>query len=212
MKEIYFVKSFEEDFATKSLKGKKKVNCQTVYNILKTKTLKPNTKSFGRQKRLSCTILSKNYTTTYRPQGIIFKTESKPEYIFPFDLVILGATDNIIVHYYRIKNNLHVYYNHKLIPGFERFVFKDFNKMIKKVPSPAIAWKLINKFRKNKGYNELKKQKYRLVEYNEAVFHKPIKIIPIGLFGYRKEAREIAKKLNLPCFISAKKFYQSLNQ
>lgn len=212
MKEVYFVKSFEEDFATKSLNGNKKVTCQTVFDIIKTKKIKLNTKSFGRQKRLSCTILDKNYTTTYRPQGIIFTTDTKPDYIFPFDLVVLGATDNIIVHYYRIKNNLQVYYNHKLIHGFEKFVFKDFDKMIKKIPSPEIAWKLVNKFRKSKGYNELRKQKYRLVEYNEAVFHKPVKIRPIGIFGYRKESRIIAKKLGLPCFISAKKFYQSLNQ
>ena len=66
---------------------------------------------FGRKKRLSCTVLNEKYTKTYRPQGIIFQTSKKPDYIFPFDLVLLSATNRIIVHYYRIKNNLHVYYN-----------------------------------------------------------------------------------------------------
>jgi len=212
VKEVYFVKSLEEDFATKSLKGNKKLTCQTLSNIIKTKTIIPNTISFGRKRRLSCTILDKSYNKTYRPQGIIFQTDKIPDYIFPFDLVVLSAADNIIVHYYRIKNNLQLYYNHSLIKGFEKFVFKNFQTMIKSVKSPKVAWKKVNDFRRKNGYNELKKQKYRLVEYNEAVFHNRIRINPIGVVGYRKKAREVAKKLGLPCFISAKKFYQSLNK
>jgi hypothetical protein len=209
-KEIYYVKSFEEDFCTKTLVNNKKVTFQNVFDIIKRKEIKPNTKSFGRKRRLSCTIIDKDYTKTYRPQGIIFQTNSKPDYIFPFDLVLLSATDKIIVHYYRIKNNLHIYYNHKLIKGFERFIFKDFRSMIKKYSSPTKAWQAVNKFRKENSFNELPKQKFRLVEYNEAVFHKPIKIKPVAIFGYRKEAAEVAEKLNLPHYVSAKHFYQHL--
>lgn len=205
-KEAYYVKSFEEDFVTKTLKNKKKVTYQTVYDIIKTKTIKPNTKSFGRKRRLSCTILSKKYIKTYRPQGIIFTTSQKPDYILPLDFVLLSATDKIIVHYYRIKNNLHVYYNHTLIPGFDKFIFKDFSSMIKEYPSPEKVWKEVNKFRNKNGFKSLPKQKFRLVEYNEAVFHKSIKIRPVALFGYHPQTRAIAKKLNLPYFISAKQF------
>ncbi len=207
-KEVYYVKSFEEDFATKSLKNNKKVDCQTIFEVIKSKILKPNTKSFGREKRLSCTIISKQYTKTYRPQGLIFQTEERPDYIFPCDLVLLSATDKIIVHYYRIKNNLHVYYNHTLIKGFEKFIFKNFKSMAFKFASPEQAWGAINKFRTKNGYHALKKQKYRLVLYNEAVFHKAIKIKPIAIFGYRKEARAIAKRLNLPHYLSTKEFYE----
>lgn len=209
-KEIYYVKSFEEDFCTKTLNGKKKVTFQSVYDIVKTKTIKPNTKSFGRKRRLSCTILDDKYTKTYRPQGIIFQTNTKPNYIFPFDLVLLSATEKIIVHYYRIKDNLHLYYNHVLIPGFEQFIFKNFSSMIRKYHSPEKAWTAVNKFRKANGFNELPKQKFRLVEYNEAVFHKPVKIKPIAIFGYRKETSEIAEKLNLPHYVSAKHFFKHL--
>lgn len=88
VKEVYYVKSLEEDFATKTLKGRHKVNYQTVKDIVKTKTIKPNTKSFGRRRRLSCTIIDKNYLKTYRPQGIIFKTQQSPAYIIPFDRLI----------------------------------------------------------------------------------------------------------------------------
>ncbi len=209
-KEVYYVKSFEEDFCTKTLTNNKKVTFQNVFDIVKRKEIKPNTKSFGRKRRLSCTIIDKNYTKTYRPQGIIFQTNLKPDYIFPFDLVLLSATDKIIVHYYRIKNNLHIYYNHKLIQGFEKFIFKDFQSMIKKYSSPDKAWEAVNKFRRENKFNELPKQKFRLVEYNEAVFHKPIKIKPIAIFGYRKETAKIAEKLNLPHYVSAKHFYKHL--
>lgn len=206
----YYVKSLEEDFSTKTLLGKKKVICQKIQEIVKTKTIKPNTLSFGTQKRLACTIINKNYTKTYRPHGIIFQTNEKPEQVLPFDLVLLSATDNIIVHYYRIKDNLHIYYRHKLITGFEKFIFKNFESMMNKISSPKIAWKLVNEFRKNHGYKELPISKYRLVEYNEVIFHKPIKIIPIAIYGYRKETKIIAKELGLPYYISAKDFYQKI--
>jgi len=84
--------------------------------------------------------------------------------------------------------------------------------MIKKYPSPESAWKEVNKFRVSHGYTKLTKQKYRLVEYNEVVFHKTIKIKPIAIFGYRKEARKVAKKLGLPHYVTAKKFYEKTNR
>lgn len=207
-REVYYVKSFEEDFCTKTLKGKKKVTYQTIYEIIKNKVIKPNTKSFGRERRLSTTILDEKYLRTYRPQGIIFKTDEKPDYIFPFDLTVLAATKDIIVHYYRIKEKLHVYYNRTLIPGFEKFIFRDFKTMIKIYPSTNKVWIAVNDFRKMNGFTALSKQKYRLVEYNEAVFHQPIKIKPVAVFGYRKETGKIAEKLNLPHYVSAKHFFK----
>jgi hypothetical protein len=206
--EVFYVKSFEEDFATKTLIGKKKVSYQTIYDIVHTKKIKPNTLSFGRKRRLSTTILHDTYIKTYRPQGIIFQTSARPDYILPFDLVVLSATDNIIVHYYRIKNKLHIYYNHKLIPGFERFVFKTFDRLLNSISSPKNALEQINSFRKEKGFNPLPKSKSRLVEYNEAIFHKAISIKPVAIFGYRKDAKKIAKDLGLPWYTSAKAFYR----
>ena len=148
MKQVYFVKSLEDDFATKTVIGKKKVNCQTIDNIIKINTIIPNTLSFGRIKRLACTLLDKNYTKTYRSQGIIFQTKQTPNYIAPFDIILLTNANNIVVQYYRIQNNLHIYYNHNLIKGAEKFIFKDFTKMIKKHKTPTDTWKQINKFRK----------------------------------------------------------------
>lgn len=158
--------------------------------------------------RLSTTILHKNYLKTYRAQGIIFQTKVKPNYMMPLDLVLLSNAKKIIVHYYRIKDNLHLYYNHSLLSGFKKFIFKDFSKMLKKFPSPEFVWKEVSKFRINAGHKNLSKQKYRLVEYNEVVFNKQIKITPIALFGYKKESKKLAKKYGLPHYISAKKFYE----
>ena len=208
--EQYFAKSFEEDFVLKTLKKKRKEDFQSIHNVLKNNTLKLNTKSFGREKRLACSFLHKNYLKTYRAQGLIFKTAQKPDFIYPFDLVILSDAKKIIVQYYRIKQNLHLYYNHKLIPGFEKFVFKDIDSLLKKFPSLNKVWKEVNNFRKNNGHGPLSKQKHKLIEYNEVIFHKPVKIIPVAIFGYKKIAKEVAKKHNLPYFVSAKKFYQSL--
>lgn len=212
MKTRYFVKSFEEDFVLKRVNGKKKVAFQSIENIIKTKKIKPNTKSFGKEDRLACSFLHENYLKTYRARGIIFKTKERPDQVYPFDIVLLTDAEKIIVQYYRIKNDLHVYYNHKLIPGFEKFVFRDIDKLLKKINSPKQSWREVNKFRISNGYAQLPKTKYRLVEYAEVIFNSPIKIEPVAIFGYRKEARKIAKKLGLPHFVTAEKFYRSLEK
>jgi hypothetical protein len=203
----YLVKSFEEDFSTKTLVGDKKITFQTLENIIATKTIRPNTKSFGQKRRLSTTVLHKNYTKTYRPQGIIFQTKTNPDFILPFDLVLLSDANKIVVHYYRIKKNLHVYYRHKLVEGYDEFIFKNIGLMLKKYISPRKAWKAVNDFRQKHGYPALPRSKYRLAEYNEAVFLKTIEIKPIALFGYNKRVRQLANKYGLAYFQSAKKFY-----
>ena len=208
----FFAKSFEEDFILKTINKKKKEDFQSIQDILKTKNINLNTKSFGRERRLACSFLHKNYLKTYRSQGIIFQTNQKPDYIYPFDLVLLSDAKKIIVQYYRIKENLHMYYNHKLILGFEKFVFKDIAGLLKRFPNLDIVQKEVNKFRVEHGYNELPKQKHKLIEYNEVIFHKPVKIIPVAIFGYKKIAKEIAKQHNLPHFTTAKNFYESIKK
>lgn len=206
----YFVKSLEEDFHTKTLKDKEKVNFQSVQNMIDTKVIHPNTKSFGRKSRLSTTILSQNYLKTYRSQGIIFQTNISPSYVLPFDLVVLSDVKKIIVHYYRIKDNLHFYYNHELIPGFEKFIFKDFSRLLLRYPSHKEVWKEVNTFRVAAGFKRLPLSKHRLIEYNEAVFERSVPIKPVAIFGYSKKARIIAKQNKLPHFRTARDFYKKV--
>ncbi len=206
----FFVKSFEEDHATKTLVGTKKKTFQTLDNILMKGILRPNTKSFGQKRRLSTTVLSGRYTKTYRPQGLIFRTKDRPDYVIPFDLVLLSDAGKIVVHYYRIKDNLHVYYNHKLINGYQGFIFKSISLMEKKFVSPEGAWKAVNAFRVAHGYPALPPSKRRLAAYNEVVFQKPIKVVPVALFGYRAETRRLARKYGLRYFRSAGEFYKRI--
>jgi len=203
----YFVKSLEEDFKTKTLEGDKKIDFQSIEDILSTKIIKPNTKSFGQDYRLSTTILHKNYLKTYRPQGIIFTTKENPAYVVPFDLVLLSDAEKIVVHYYRIKDNLHFYYNHRLLPGFESFIFRDLKALLEKFPTHNNVWEALNSFRKEAGFKELPKSKHRLIEYNEAVFERPVVIEPVGIYGSSKKAKEVAKAHNLPHYRTAKEFY-----
>jgi len=207
----YFAKSFEEDFVLKTVKWRRKKAFQSIDNVLKTKIIKLNTRSFGRDKRLACSFLHKNYLKTYRTQGLIFKTSQRPDYIFPFDLALLTNAKKIVVHCYRITKNLHIYYNHDLIPGFERFVFKDIKSLLKDLPTLGKVWTQLNKFRVAHGHKAVLKQQHKLIEYNEVVYHKPVQIVPVAIFGYRQIAKDTAKKYSLPHFETAKKFYESLN-
>jgi hypothetical protein len=204
--ERYFVKSFEEDFKTKTLKGDRKVSFQSIQDVIKTGRIKPNTVSFGSKARLSTTILSKGYHKTYRSRGIIFTTKQNPDYIAPFDLVLLTNAKKVITQYYRIKENLHVYYNYRLMKGYEKFMFKDFESMIKRFPSKTRIWKSITEFRKKNNMPPLSKSKHKLIEYNEAVFSKPVAIKPVAIFGYEPLSRKIANRCGLPHFRSAKEF------
>ncbi len=208
---VYFVKSLEKDLILKTIKNQKKVPFQTVDDIVKRKLIKPNTKSFGYERRLSCTLLGEYYTKTYRAQGIIFSTNQHPDYIAPFDISLLTQNNNLVTQYYRIENNLHVYYNHKLIPGFEQFIFSELKAMLKKFPSPQIAWREVNDFREHSGFKKLPKQKYRLASYNEVIFHKAVSITPVALFGYLPAVRKKARELGLPHFTSAKKFFEKMS-
>ncbi len=209
---LFFAKSFEKDFILKTLNKDKKENYQSIQEVLETNTIKLNTKSFGQKRRLACSFLHKNYLKTYRCQGLIFQTQQKPDVIYPFDLILLTDAKKVIVHYHRIKNNLHIYYNHKLLPGFEKFIFKNCNSLLKKFNSLEKVWDEVNKFRIKNGFKKLPKQKFKLIEYNEVIYYKPVKIKPVAIFGRSSLAKQIAKKYNLPHFSSAKKFYESLNE
>ena len=156
MENTYYVKSLDSDNTTKTLEGDKKVVCQNLSDILSSNIIKTNTRSFGQKMRLSTTILHDNYLKTYRPQGVIFKTDNIPDYVLPFDLILLSETDNIVVHYYQMKDNLHQFYNHKLIVGYKQFVFKNIGELVSKFKTPVSAWREVNTFRLKNGQKNLK--------------------------------------------------------
>ncbi len=208
MLEYIFAKSLEDDLISKTISGTQKLPFQTVENMAQTCCIKPNTKSFGQHMRLACSIITENYTKTYRAQGILFNTTHKPDYIAPFDLVLLAATENIVVQYYRIQHKLHEYYGHELIKGFEQFLFNNLETLQKRFSTPEHVWQAVNAFRHAKGYSRLPLSKYKLVQYNETIFSKPVHITPLGLFGYRPLVKETAKRLGIPWYRTAKEYYE----
>ena len=212
LNDAFFVKSFEDDFVLKSVIGGKKVSSQSLKEIVETKTILPNTFSFGKTKRLACSILAKNYLKTYRSQGLIFQTPNAPTEIYPFDLAVLAKTNKVIVRYYKIKDSLAEYYGANLVLGHEKFSFKTLEEMLATFSSPKSVWQEVNSLRVAAGYKELLKSKFKLVEYNEAIFDGPIKITPVAIFGYRKEARALAKELGVPYCKTAKEFYAKINE
>ena len=63
---------------------------------------------------------------------------------------------------------------------------------------------------KKNGFKELSKSKFKLVEYNEAIFQMKVKIKPIAIFGYKQIAKDVAIKHHLPHYKSAKLFYEKI--
>jgi hypothetical protein len=210
----FFVNTFDTTLKLKTLVGEEKVAAQSMEEIIESGVLEPNTMSFGQNKRLSFTELHDNYTETYRERGIIFQSDDHPDYILPFDMSVLAKIENeeVVVLYDDIEDKLHVYYNMNLIPGFEKFMFKDSDKMFEEIPSPEVAFEMINKFRVENGFDKLSEDKFKLFQYNEAVVTKPIKLTIVGLFGELEEIKKLAEKHHLPYFKSAKEFYEKAEQ
>ena len=192
------------------LVGDQKLTNQTIENILTTLTINPNTVSFNEPVRLSTTILGKNYVETYRPEGIIFETEQAPKHVFPFDLIVLTDNDTFEVHYYKMEGNLGFFYQRNLIPGYEQFKCANFEEIIEKYPTIQDVVTAVNAFRIAHGFQALPKDKERLIQYNEAVFQEPVKIVPVAIFGTNARSQEVAQAAHLPYFVSAKDFYLSL--
>ncbi len=218
MEEVFYVKSFREQFdGLQTLVWNDLITTQTTQEIFDTFLVKPNTLSFGRPPRLCTTILDINYVKTYRPQGLIFTlpNNEKPDYVFPFDLNAITENDNPVVEYYQMWNDVHLHYNVKLIDDFMEFAFSSYEDMYHKLKNPS--WiidpedilTLVNNFRVNKWISLLEPSKKKLVEYNEAIFLRPVRINPVAIFGDKnnEEYQKISHTHNVPHYSSAEDFF-----
>lgn len=189
-----YVKSFEEDFALKTLIDGIKHTSQNLEDILSSKIIIPNTISFWQKYRLSTTLLWEKHTITYRPQGLVFTTKEKSDYIYPFDLIVLTANNTFEVEYYK-DPLLHNHYSRNLIPWYEYFKCKDYSDMIEKFWDINHLLEEVNTFRQNNWFAEIPWEKIKLIQYNEAVFHEPISIEIVGVFG-KHINQNIKSKIN----------------
>jgi hypothetical protein len=202
-----YVKSFDIDFILKMSENGKTENFLDIFNIIKNKKIKPNTKSFNQKDRLCCTCLSENYIKTYRAQGLIFQTKNSPKHVYPFDLSVFLKINDLIVEYSKIPN-IAEYYSLGLIDGYKKFEFKDFKSMVEKVPSPIVALEKVNEIRVSSGFKKICGDVTKLLDYNEVVFEEEITIVPVAIFGTSNFSKKISKMFGLEHYESAEQFYQ----
>lgn len=214
---MYFVKSFPDDFkGLERVLEWARVLHQTTQDILDTFVIDTNTISFGRWPRLATTFLDKNYTATYRKQGIIFTLPKwvVQDYIFPFDLNVLSQQDSPEVEYAKMRENLHQHYSPEMIPWFAIFQSKTYAEMVQKFGdaegniSPFSVFEKVNAFREKQWRKPLSFGDHsKLFTYNEAVFLKPVHMEPQAIFGTSQEAKYRSKKYSIPLYPTAADFY-----
>lgn len=223
MKKIFYVKSIRAEFDwLQTLIDKENITTQSTKNIFETSEIRPNTSSFHRPLRLCTTILDKHYTKTYRPQWLIFEVDEdyKPDYIFPFNLSVITENNDPVAEYHAIKDELHSHYNVHLIEDYMNFASISYHEMLEKFKdddweiNPDHILHLVNDFRISKWRTPLSKDTQKLVEYNEAIFLRPVKISIIAIYGDQENLhyQAIAKKYNVPHYSSAKDFYESIDK
>lgn len=196
----------EDSLMLMTTEGDTKIPTQSLEDILTNRIILPNTKSFGHEPRLACSNLAENYTTTYRGQGVVFQTSQQPDYVAPFDLAVLTKSDHVLTQYYRIEKNIAEYYNRELIDGFERFRYSSVEEMLMDIESPEIAFEKVNQFRQAAGYKPLPKNKKKLFQYNEVIFHQPVNLDFVGIFGRLPELKQFSEIFTVPRWRSAKDF------
>jgi hypothetical protein len=169
--------------------------CQTLIEILDTKIIRPNTAHSELKKRLCASLIHKGYQGTYRPEGLVFKTNSNPNYAIPFDIMALtnGKTFTS-TDYYR-----------KFLKGSQKFHCDTVDEMLAKYPTSNKAIVALNEFRRK---HKLKAINPNSMNYNECCFTNEIKIIPIALIGQSYKYKELANQYNIPIYESSHDFYK----
>ena len=194
-REIYY-KSLGEDPNSGSLgtctfdpRTKTRIACQTLKEILESQSIVPNTAHSTFPRRLCVSRLDEDYNRVYRPQGMVFETSEKPAVYIPFDLMALTNGKNL---------DSTDYYSKTLL-GYERFLFRNYEEMIRKFKDPKQAIVELNEFRKEHSLPEIPSSKLR---YNEICFigNEPVKVSPLALIGEGKEVANLAEKYNVKLY------------
>ncbi len=189
---------YENDYVTKI---RKEINShgkpiyqihQRLSDMIKNKVINPNTKHNMFKDRLCVTRISNEYDETYRPEGLIFKTDQKPNFCVPFDLMLLtnGKT--------RTSDD----FNSTFINGYELFIFTLYSEMILKYPNPYYAINDLIKIRKKNGIDTTDDVK----RYNECCFTTKINIEPVAIIGIDKRLKEYG----LPVFKSISDYRKNI--
>ena len=124
-----------------------------------------------------------------------------------------------IIEYHAIKDELHLHYNVHLIEDFMDFASTSYQDMVEKFKdnkwdiNPEHILHLVNNFRISKWWDPLPQEKQKLVEYNEAIFLRPVKITIVAIYWDKNnfQYKEIAKRYWVKHYDTAKEFYESIS-
>ena len=158
--------------------------CQSIKNILRERKIKPNTRHNALPLRL-CTSAIKHHrsysTAAYRPEGLLFETDTAPSFCAPCDIMTLTTLHNLDAAQYA-KN-----YGATLIDGYERFIFDSIEHMFAIYPQSEKAIEEVNAFRQKKGLDPI-----TAFAHNEVCFTEDLNIRPRALIGRSKQILAIA--------------------
>jgi hypothetical protein len=166
---------------------KSRTTCQTLNEVIETKTIKPNTKHATLKQRLCASLLCSGYSGSYRPEGIVFETEARPNYAAPFDMMTLTTG----------KTFTSSDYDSEFIPGSEKFIYNNIEKMLEDYPEASKGLKELNDFRKQNGLEEIDEVS---MKYNECCFENNIAIKPVAIIGKSQIYRALARTYGLQRF------------
>jgi len=157
-----------------------RLTCQTLSEVLKHRIIRPNTRHHSLKDRLSASLPTQGFPGTYRPQGILFTTEQRPDYCVPFDLMALTYG----------KTFTSQDYGSDFLPGHERFVFPDFEAMEEQFPNSREALEALNTLREAHGLAPLDRDRI----YNEVCFEDAVGIQPVALVGTSPELIDLSRQ------------------
>lgn len=172
--------------------------CQTLDEILANRTLKPNTKHHILNDRISVSVPTPAFPATYRPEGLLFSTEDKPNYCVPFDLMALTSG----------KTFTHQDYGSDFLPGHEQFIFPDYDSLVRNFPTATKALKELNMLREAHGLSSMNQTK----AYNEFCFEKDIVIKPRALVGTSDEIKKLSENHELQRYSSIGEYLMATHQ
>jgi hypothetical protein len=158
--------------------------CQTLQEILDTNTIKPNTTHSQLKKRLCVSLIDTGYKGVYRPEGLVFETEERPDYAVPFDLMALTSGVSFTS----------ADYNHGFLNGSEKFKYGSIDEMLGDYPDSEKAIRDLNAFRRQNG---LKPVDAKTMNYTECCFERDVPIRPVAIIGRSSTYHELAKKYGI---------------
>lgn len=202
---------------------------QTTDNIFETLELRPNTDSFGLDRRICFSYLFDQamypkFKDSYRNAGIVFtyRDGDKQDYFFPCDLLALTCLQELPKNKSQLFANIQSYYRAKMMKDWQLFGAEDINEWMQRIMSRFVIWgshekyediivEMINEFRNYAWYNPISCLDHNwLVSHNECIKFTPLKIDIFGVVGNNKLLNETASKHHIRTYSTVTQLMENL--